>query len=96
MFLNFGIGKYYLIKSLVFDLKNIICKGIELWEVYFWFYVLFKYIVEKWEGGEIWVCLSCLVLVKGECFLEFEISMYISICWLYWLGFNVRIFVVIW
>lgn len=35
MFLNFGIGKYYLIKSLVFDLKNIICKGIELREVYF-------------------------------------------------------------
>lgn len=35
MFLNFGIGKYYLIKSLLFDLENIICKGIELGEVYF-------------------------------------------------------------
>lgn len=37
MFLNFGNGKYYLIKSSVSDPKNIICKGIELGEAHFWF-----------------------------------------------------------
>lgn len=35
MFLNFGIGKYYLIKSLVFDLKNIICIGYRIKRSFF-------------------------------------------------------------
>lgn len=46
MFLNFGTGKYYLIKSSVSDPKNIICKGIELGEAHL-ILGLAKYTVEK-------------------------------------------------